>query len=213
MAQPSKAIIEYDKLKVPGYTMELPFPPGVAEDAIKDRFKKMGVTGKERKGFWEFRNVTFPEVRKEMVDAYISLERKSRKEKDITIMSVILTEPGIAPGASDSLVSAAKGSNQDIGSTGALNLLTSFKENTEDLNLELDIQKQENEVKKADKANKNLIDDGDDLQKKLKKVQEDIVDNKNKQAKQAEELAKQKELLIQIQSRRRKAPAAPANQQ
>jgi hypothetical protein len=207
MAQPAKAMIDYDKLKVPGYTMELPYAPGVAEDAIRDRFKSKGIIGKEHKGFWEFRNVLLPEIRKEMIDVYVNIDRKSRKEKDVSILSVILTEPGIAPGASDSVVNAARGNNGVMEATGAFVLLSSLNDNTADLSLELYIKKQEEEVQKAEKANKNLMSDEEDLQKKLKKTQEDISDNKNKQVKQAEELARQKELLMQLQSRRRKIPA------
>lgn len=208
---PSEGMTDYDKIKVPCYTIEVPFSEDVATDAIKKRFKKMGAGGKERKGFLEFKNVSIPEVRNELVDAYIKIEQKSKKEKNISIVSMVLTEPGVVPGASDSTLSSSKGAGTAIAAAGALGLLSSLHENTSDHSLELEIKKQEEMVKKADKEYNSLIKDGDDLQNKLKKIQNDIEANRNNQTKQAEELKKQKETLLQIQARRRMVPGEKNN--
>lgn len=209
MAQPKEDKIEYNKLQVPGYSVEVPVAPSVAEEAIKNRFKNSGVKGKERKGFWEFRNVKIPELRNAPVDAYIKIDKKSHK--DNSIVSMIVTEPGVEPGASDSSVNAARGDVPAIAAVGAFGLLSSLQTNTEDHGLDLELKKQDDQVKKAQKEYNNLVKDGEDLQNKAKKIQNDLETNRNNVTKQAEELKKQKETLLQIQARRKVAPGDKVN--
>ena len=211
MAQPKEDKIEYNKLQVPGYSVEVPVAPSVAEEAIKNRFKNSGAKGKERKGFWEFRNVGIPELRNAPVDAYIKIDKKSRKDNDNSIVSMIVTEPGVEPGASDSSMNAARGDIPAIAAVGAFGLLSSLQTNTEDHGLDLELKKQDDEVKKAEKEYNNLVKDGEDLQNKAKKIQNDLETNRNNVTKKAEELKKQKETLLQIQAKRKVAPGDKVN--
>ncbi len=197
MAQSRQGTVEYDKMLVPCFIMDLPFTTGVAEDAIKERFKKMGLSSKEKKGFLEYRNVLIPEISGNPIDALIKVERKSRKEKDASTVFMIVNPIGVSTNTTTSGTVAGIAAGTDV-------FLTSLKNNTEDLSLELEIKKQDEEVKKAEKKYKNLVEDGDDMQKKLKKLQEDIVENTKKQQEQTTEVQKQKEALIQMMGRRRK---------
>ena len=76
---PIEGKVEYDKVMVPCYNIELPVSEEVATEAIKNRFKKMGANGKERKGFLEFKNVNITELKTGLVDAYIKIEKKTIK--------------------------------------------------------------------------------------------------------------------------------------
>ncbi len=196
MAQSRQGTVEYDKTVVPCYIMDLPFAPGVAEDAIKERFKKMGLPSKEKKGFLEYRNVVIPEISATPIDAMIKVDKKSRKEKDASTVYMIVNPVGVSSNTTTTGTVADIGAGTDV-------FLNSLKTNTEDLSLELEIKKQDDEVKKAEKKYKNLVEDGDDMQKKLKKLQDDIVENTKKQQDQTAEVQKQKEALIQMMSRRR----------
>ena len=146
------------------YNLEVPYPSDVAEDAIKKRFKQMGASGKEQNGFYEYKNIRIPEVRESLFDAYIKVERKGKKDKSASIVTMILTEPGEVPSAT------AKGDNVAAGaaiaSVGAMGLLSSINDNTEDLSLDLDIKNKDEIVKKADKEYKKLIEYGNDLESK-----------------------------------------------
>lgn len=201
---PVEGTVEYDKVMVPCYNIEVPVSEDVATEAIKNRFKKMGSSSKERKGFLEFKNVSIPEVKTGLVDAYIKIDRKSKKEKTSTI-SLIITEPGVAPAPASTEKVAT------IAGIGALGLLTSLSENSAAHGLNLEIQDQEDKVKKAEKEYKDAVSDGENLQDKLKKVQNDIEANRNKQQKQAQEITKQKELLLQVQARQKIVPAEKNN--
>jgi len=195
-SQSRQGTVEYDKTQVPCYIIDLPYSTSVAEDAIKDRFKKMGVNGKEKKGFMEFRNVIIPEISSNPVDALIKIERPSRKEKDQSVLYMIVNPVGLTNTTSNTPV-------QDF-ATGSNTFLVSLAGNTQDYSLELEIKNQDDEVKKAEKKYKNLVDDADDMQKKLKKLQDDIADNIKKQQQQSAEVQKQKDALVQMMGRRRK---------
>jgi hypothetical protein len=205
---PTEGTIMYDKTQVPCYNIEIPFSEVVAEEAIKKRFKQMGAGTKERKGFMEFKNVSIAEIKNgSLVDAYIRVDRKSKKEKESSIVSLIITDPGVLPGGAND----QEKNNSGASATGAYSLLSSLNENSADHALELDIKKQEDVVRKSDKQYNNLVKDGEDLQSKLKRTQNDIEANKADQVKQAEELKKQKEILLQIQARRKTAPGEKKN--
>ena len=203
-ATPVKGQAEYDKVIVPCYNIELPVSEEIATEAIKNRFKKMGANGKERKGFLEFKNVNIPELKTGLVDAYIKIEQKTKKEKK-SAMSLIITEPGVAPSSSSSEASSS------IAGSSVLGLLSSLSENSADYGLNLEIKAQEDKVKKAEKEYKNAVNEGEALQNELKKVQYDIEANRNKQQNQAQEVNKQKELLLQIQALQKNAPGEKIN--
>lgn len=201
---PAEGTVEYDKVQVPCYKMDIPVSEDVAKEAIKERFKKMGVKGKEKKDFLEFKDVTIPEIRSGKVDAYIKVERKGKKENNISEVSMILTEPGVAPGAASSGGGAAVVAG--VTAVGAFGLLSSLNESSATHGLNLDIKEQEKLIKKAEEKYNDAIKDGNSLQDKLKKVQNDIESNRNDQTKLAEELQKQKEKLLQIQSGQKMLP-------
>ena len=69
--------------------------------------------------------------------------------------------------------------------------------------LEQQIANQENEIKKAEKKSNNLIDEGNDLQKRLKKINEDIQTNIKDQADQVKEVERQKQALENLKSLRK----------
>ena len=68
--------------------------------------------------------------------------------------------------------------------------------------LEQQIAGQEEMVMKAEKKAANLFETAEDLQKKKKKVEEQIGDNIKDQAKQKDELEKQKQLLQALKANR-----------
>jgi peptidoglycan hydrolase CwlO-like protein len=118
---------------------------------------------------------------------------------------LIITEPGVAPAPASTEKVAT------IAGIGALGLLTSLSENSSAHGLNLEIKDQEDKVKKAEKEYKDAVSDGENLQDKLKKVQNDIEANRNKQQKQAQEITKQKELLLQVQARQKNVPTEKNN--
>ena len=195
MAQSRVGTVEYDRQQVASYIIDLPYSTEIVKEAINNRFKNMGVKGKDKKGFLEYRNVIIPEISSSPIDALIKVERPNRREKNASVVYMIVNpagEPAIA------------GRSTDTYSSGSHNFLNGLTVQTQDHSLELDIKNQEDEVKKAEKKFNNLVDDGNDMVKKLKRLQEDIEENKKNQALQTSEIQKQRDALVLMQSRRRK---------
>ncbi len=197
-AQSRQGTVEYDKQVVPCYIYDLNFSKDITEDAIKDKFKKMGVNGSSHKDFMEYRNVVIPEISNTPVDALIKV---TKKDKNSSTAYMIVSRPA-GTAATDAPGSLAEGS---------ISFLNSLNTNTTDYSLELDIAKQQDALKSAQKKYNNSVDDGNSLQKKLKNIQDDIADNAKKQATQSEEVKKQQAILDQMVARRRMAPAASKN--
>ncbi|MEX1202571.1 MAG: hypothetical protein WEA59_04980 [Ferruginibacter sp.] len=199
---PTEGTTEYGKVQVPCYHLEVPHPPDVTEDAIKNKFKEMGASGKERKGFYEYNNVKIPQIREALVDVYIKVDRKSKKENTSSNITMIVTEPGEAP---DSLgkVNNKGVKTAAIASVGVLGLMATLSDNTEDLSIDLDIKSKEEALRKVERENENLIKDGNKLENKLTKLKNDIEVNKNDQLKIAQQLAQKREALVAAQGKKK----------
>jgi hypothetical protein len=190
-AQSYEGTVDYQKTKQATAVIELPYPPGVVEDAIKDKMKRMGYSGKESKGFIVFKGVR-DSTGKEM-DYLVRVERKSRKEKDESVVYLF------GQGANIDMTKSGDGTDMDFLKT----TLNKMQPDIEAYNLEVQIGDQEETVKKAEKKYDNLQDDQKSLEKKLKKLQDDIADNKKDQENQQKEIENQKKILETLKAKRK----------
>ncbi|MBI2729565.1 MAG: hypothetical protein HYX40_02225 [Sphingobacteriales bacterium] len=190
-AQSYEGTVDYQKNKQATAVLELPYPPGVVEDAIKDKMKRMGYSGKESKGFIVFKGVR-DSTGKEM-DYLLRVERKSRKEKDESVVYLF------GQGANIDMAKTGEGSDIDYLKTQ----LNKMQPDIEAYHLEVQIADQEETVKKAEKKYDNLQDDQKSLEKKLKKLQDDIADNKKDQENQQKEIENQKKVLETLKAKRK----------
>lgn len=190
-AQSYEGTVDYQKNKQPTAVIELPYPPGVVEDAIKDKMKRMGYSGKESKGFIVFKGVR-DSTGKEM-DYLVRVERKSRKERDESVVYLF------GQGANIDMTKTGGGSDIDYLKTQ----LNKMQPDIEAYNLEVQIADQEETVKKAQRKFDKLQDDQKSLEKKLKRLQDDIADNKKDQDNQQKEIESQKKILDTLKSKRK----------
>ncbi|MGB8193818.1 MAG: hypothetical protein WCF67_17935 [Chitinophagaceae bacterium] len=187
--------VDYQKKEQPALIMELPYPPEVVEDAIKDYLNKRGSKGNSSKGYQLFKAAGLDSLGIAESDLYFKVERKSRKEKDASVVYMFVTKPNENPTARTEATSA------DL--SGARSFLERMLPSLEAYNLETEIGGQEGEVKKAEKKYDRLTDDGNDLQKRLKKLQDDIEENKKSQERQKQEIEKQKGILESMRGKRK----------
>lgn len=187
--------VDYQKKEQAALIMELPYPPGVVEDAIKDYLNKRGTRASSSKGYQLFKGTRLDSISTEDNDLYFKVERKSRKERESSVVYMFVTKPNENPTARDA--------SQPVDLSGARSFLRAMMPSVEAYNLETEISGQEGEVKKAEKKYDRLVDDGSDLQKRLKKLQDDIEENKKDQQKQKQEIEKQKGILDNMKARRK----------
>ncbi|MEP7109319.1 MAG: hypothetical protein ABI760_15100 [Ferruginibacter sp.] len=193
--------IEFNGGKYNGYLIEFNAPPDIVEDAVKERFKLQGVKPKETKGFMVYRNVVMPLIDPvKPMDAFVKVERKSRKEKEQTIVYFIAALPGQIP--EDKLKSDAAEISGAVAVIEKGNaFLTGIIPDVRQGVYDKDIANQQSLLKKEEKKLANLVDDQTDMEKKLKKLQSDIEYNKKAQERQTAEIEKAKNALNELISK------------
>ena len=163
----------------------LPYSQDVAEGTILTKLKEIGYEpdskgslfwkSNKANGFYVFKGVTLRGDNPQVVDLYFKVERRGSKKDNQSVM-YLLTSKGadnFINDASDATTYAA-----------AQNFLNGFTTETASYKHTLDVQSQEETVKKAEKKLSDLQDDERDLTKKIAKLQDDLRKNKEAQVSQ-----------------------------
>lgn len=190
--QVSEAVVEFNKAKRTVKSMEISDAPDIVEQAIKNKMLKSGYKPKESKGWMVFKDVHEPDISSERGDLYIKVERKSRKEKEASLVYFFISKPG------DQSTPVPFESNM-LSGDGFYSGVASY---TVSERLEKDIRDQEEITKKAQKKYDDLVKDQTSLEKKIKNLQEELEDNKKKQETQVTEIENQRKTLEQLKSKR-----------
>ncbi len=186
--------LEWQKKKIPAVLTEVPQSASITEDAIKQKLSQLGYNGKETKGVYVFKAIRIPEISDETFDVLLSIERKSRKEKDASIVYFAVSrgyENYVKADDDPVLVSKIK--------QYCLNFLPWAEAQA----LEVDIKNQEDKVKSSEKKLQDYQDDSESLQKKLKKLQDDIEENKKNIEKQKADVENQRKALEILKGKRK----------
>jgi len=187
--------IEYNGGKYNGHMMELNAGQDIVEEAIKQHFKLQGSKAKESKGFLVFRNVMLPSIDPvKPVDAVFKVERKSKKEKEQSIVYLIVANRGDIPEEKVKSSDAARTAGITGVAGGGLFLNSMLPAVRKGVH-EKGVSDRMEAVKKEEKKLEGLRDDLADMEKKMKKLEEDIEYNKKAQEKQAAEVTRLKAQL------------------
>lgn len=186
--------VEYQKISRPALVNDIPFPANTIEDAIKDYFAKKGYKASSTKGFTVYKGVSLNELGAGSYDIYFMVDKKSRKEKELSTVTVMISK------GFDEFVS----NNSDALVFGkAQTYLDSLRNMIAVYDLEVQISVQELEIKKAAKKSSDLEDEGKELEKKKKRLEDDIADNIKEQEKQVKDLENQKQILEVLKNKRK----------
>ncbi len=187
--------VDYQKSSQPATIIELPYNPDLVSAALKDHFSKKGVKESSSKGFSVFKGVQLTAADPTPSDLYFKIDRKSRKESDIAVVFLIVTKPNENP--------ATRSSEDNYGMDQAAIFLTDIGPSIEAYSLEQNIKGQDDAVKKAEKKYNNLVDDGKELEKRRKSLDDKIQENINDQGNQRNEVEKQRQALEALSSKRK----------
>jgi hypothetical protein len=185
---------QYNKIQVPSLQVEIPFPQKTVDKAIEDKMSKLGYNDKSDKDYTLYKEVHLPELGSGTYDLYFESDRKSRGEKDITILTFLISS-GYAKFISST--------DDPTVTDNAKQFLNNLIATVTAYDLEQQISTQQEIVKKADKKLSGLVSDGEDLVKKKKKIEDEINDNSKDQTDQQAELARQKQILTTLISERK----------
>lgn len=201
-AQAYEGTIEYDKVKQRAFVIDYHYSPEAVENAIIQKMGKLGYKGKEEKGlfnkdkgFHVFKNAFVTDISPSSMDYMFKVEQKSRKDKDESVLYLIIYSGG------DNVMS--KFSVYDIGQ--AKSFLNNLAPEVEAADLELQIETQEEVVAKAEKKFKGLQSDKEDMENKIKKLQDDIQKNLKDQEDTQKEIENQRQALENLRLKRKPA--------
>jgi hypothetical protein len=174
--------------------IELPYPAEVVEEAIRKQFALSGIKPDKSNGLLVFRGVKLDESGDELNDLYFKVERKSKKEKNISIVNLIVAQRGHD-------IAAKVLDNGSKGSEG-IRFLNKIVPSVESHNLHVDTEKQDEVVRKAEKKLEDLKGEQADIEKRMKKMQEKLEENQRNQEKQVEEIIVQKKTQEAMKARK-----------
>ncbi len=176
--------------------MELPYPPDQAEDAIVQYMAQKGYKLASTKGgIMTFKGVKLNPNNTDNNDIHFKVERKSRKEKESSIVQMIVSKEN------ESL--ATRLADDRAGIEDAKSFLSGMTPSFESFHLEKSIVDQDNSVKKAEKKLDDLVEEQQDLEKKIKNLQEKLAKNKKDQEAQKAEVGNQKTILETLKGKRK----------
>lgn len=192
---PMPTTAEYNGQKYPCYIMEYNLPPDETKDVIVNKLKSEGFNADKSKGYLVYRNTRLKDLDPdEPQDVLFKIERKDRKDKDKSIVTMITAKSGTIP---EDKVKGAKTVAAIEPSANSVAFLNSFQSNINLSAYNLAVSNQQDEVDKAEKKLKSLQDDQSKMEKKIKNLQDDLAKNKTDQQNQTDEIAKQKSVLEQ----------------
>lgn len=190
---PMTTTVEYNGQKYPCYLTEYNLPPQQTEDVIVNKMRSEGYNASKSKGFLVYKNVHLQDLNSgEPQDILFKIERKSRKERDHSIVTMIATKAGLIP---EERVKGAKNVADIALSENSVPFINSFQSDMKMSAYNLAVSNQEDVVSKAEKRLQKLQDEQSKLEKKIKNLQDDLAKNKTDQQNQTEEIAKQKTIL------------------
>lgn len=199
-SQAYEGSIEYDKTKQRAFVINYHYSPEAVENAVIQKMEKMGYKGKEEKGlfnkdkgFQVFKNVFISEISQNSMDYMFKVEQKSRKEKDESVLYLIIYSGGENAMPKFDVYDIEK----------AKSFLNNLAPDVEAADLELQIEAQENTVAKAEKKFKNLQSDKEDMEDKIKKLQDDIQKNLKDQDDAQKDIENQKQILESLRLKRK----------
>ncbi len=189
-AQAYESTIKYNKVDQPALAIEYNYPPDLVEKALVSKLESLGVKGKSSKGFRVYSGATIPEINNTAMDYTFSVDKKSRKDKNTSVIHLIISGGNVI------------GDNNNSIKENAKSFLAGLRPNIEAGDLDVQIKTQTDVLSKAEKKLKSLQSDQSDLEKRIKKAQEDLSKNGNEQVQQNGEIERQKQILDALKARK-----------
>ena len=194
-SQAQYKFIDFKDAQKPAIVYDLPYPEKTVDGALTDKLGKLGYKGKESKGFTMYKNVSMPELGPGNYDLYFAMDKRSKKERDITTVTMLIS----------------KGNENFITDTSDAQLIANGKTFLESMvtgvaayDLEQQILAQADVVKREEKRLKTYGDEADDMQKRKKKLEQQLEQNQKDQDAEVREIQKQKDLYETLKARRAK---------
>ena len=193
--QAQSGSVVHQKVQHDAAVIELPYAPDMVNAALNDYLSKKGKSKvDDLKGFTTYRNTQPLASDSVNADLYFKVERKSRKEKESAVVSLLLNKP---------VTNNAAGKVAHMDMEEAKTYLNELVPAFVAYDLELLIKDQNKTLIDAEAKLKGLQRDNDDLKSKIENLQKDLENNSQKQQAQTEAINNQKQKLAELVSQRK----------
>lgn len=191
--------LQYNGANYPADIIDFNIPPSDVENIIKDRMKSMGFTPEKGKGFLVYRNVTMSDLSfGQPYDLVFKVDKKSRKQSDESIVSLITAKTGEIP--TEKVKGAGKTLATITPAASAGSFLRSFNEKVQSQAHNRSVTAKADEIRKAEKDLDNLKKDQTKLEKRISDLQGDLKSNLKDQETQTATLEALKKQLEDLKS-------------
>jgi len=179
-AQSYKSSLVFQKNTYPVAAIQVPYEEGVVSDAVKEYMTGRGFKEARYKDFMVFRSVPLDNGNALLSDAYFNIVRKSRSEKDMTVISLlpVKQEATLSPATAEDSASIRL----------AVIYLDSMRYNILSYSLKQQILAQQKTVDKTKAKIVSLKNDSGDIAKKIRNYETELQENKTNQDKLTREI-------------------------
>ncbi|MCO5285040.1 MAG: hypothetical protein M9898_01355 [Chitinophagaceae bacterium] len=185
--------LSYNGSKYACDIIEFGIPASEAESVIKDRMKALGYLPEKGKGPMVFKNVRISELGEDQAyDLVFDVSRKSRKESDRSIVSLISAKAGELPAGK---LKRGEQAPTIVNSPKAPAFLGSFNTAVVQKAYELDILAMAKDLEKSQKELDNLVKEQSKIEKKIQDAQDDLKKNQREQETVKAQIESQKKQL------------------
>ena len=180
--------IDYNKTSQAAVVAEYKYSEEIVQKTLRDKLERMGYKIRNTRGFLVITNAVISSISSNPMDYAFKVERKSKREKDIALLSVIVNE---------NEVNATADNSEKLKS-----FLSELIPSIEATNVDFMVNEQYAAVVKSQKKLKNLQGDQNSLERKVRNLQDDLKRNAKDQDEMQKEITKQQELLDGLKAKR-----------
>ncbi|MBC7903755.1 MAG: hypothetical protein H7Y27_10040 [Gemmatimonadaceae bacterium] len=192
--QARETTVENTAAKQEAAMIEVPYSPDMVTAAMNDYLTKKGRSkGTNIKGYTAYRNQNQASADSVNADLYFKVERKSRSEKETSIVTLLLNTPAVSTAPNTAFLNMEQ----------AKQYLNDLTPAIAAYGLEQEIKDLTESVSKAESKLKSLKNDADDLEKKRSSLENKMKENREDQEKQQAEVEKQRLKLAMVTGQRK----------
>ncbi len=192
-AQSKSTTSLFNNNQVAAIEINIPFETGIVEKAIQEKMYSFNVKSRDQKGFRAYHGAKIDSICEQEIDLYFKVSRKDKKNKDASVVTLLVSqgfETFITPASHPKEFDRAK------------IFMNSFLQTSSAADIDVQINSQDDAVKKADKRLETLKDELNELRKKMKYTSEKLADTEKEILKQEDLLRKEKEIQASLHIRR-----------
>jgi hypothetical protein len=173
--------VDYNRTQQAAVVSEYNYPEQIVEKTLRDKLEHMGYKIRSSRGFLVISNATLSNISSKPMEYAFKVDRKSKKEKDVAVLSAVMIENGVNATAENT--------------AGLKSFLTDLIPSIEAVNVDFMVNEQYNAVVKSQKKLKNLQDDQSSMERKVRNLQDDLKKNAREQDDLQKQITKQQEVL------------------